>query len=123
MKFKLLSLTAVVSLAAFTSTPVVANDQLAQSICSYVAADNRNALRKTLADNRLRLSNIYSGISCEGLNMIRFAISRGANDTADFIIKQLPGSAVAASGDVEWAQSNGFSNSPVIEALQARAGS
>lgn len=122
MKFKLLCLTAALTLTALTSTPVVANDQLAQSICSYVAADNRNALRKTLSDNRLRLSNIYSGISCDGLNMVRFAMTRGANDTADFIIKQLPGSVVAASGDIDWAQSNGFGSSPVVEALQARAG-
>ena len=122
MKCKLLTLAAAIAATAFVSSPVAANDQLAQSICSYVAADNRNALRKTLSDNRLRLSNVYSGIQCDGLTLVRFAIKNGANDTADFIIKQLPGSQVAASGDVEWAQSNGFGSSPVIESLQARAG-
>ena len=122
MKVKVITLAAVLASTAFISTPVVANDQLAQSICSYVAADSRNNLRKTLSDNRLRLSNIYSGISCDGLPLIRFAIKSGANDTADFIIKQLPSSVVAASGDVDWAKSNGFADSPVIESLIARAG-
>lgn len=122
MKFKVITLAAVLASTAFISTPVAANDQLAQSICSYVAADSRNNLRKTLSDNRLRLSNIYSGIICDGLPLIRFAIKSGANDTADFIIKQLPSSVVAASGDVDWAKSNGFADSPVIESLLARAG-
>ncbi len=122
MKFKVITLAAVLASTAFISTPVAANDQLAQSICSYVAADSRNNLRKTLSDNRLRLSNIYSGISCDGLPLIRFAIKSGANDTADFIIKQLPSSVVAASGDVDWAKGNGFADSPVIESLLARAG-
>lgn len=122
MKCKLLTLAVAFATTAFISTPVTANDQLAQSICAYVAADSRNNLRKTLSDNRLRLSNVYSSIMCDGLPLIRFAIKNGANDTADFIIKQLPGSQVAASGDVEWAQSNGFGSSPVVEALIARAG-
>lgn len=122
MKFRFLTLAAAIATTAFVSAPVAANDQLAQSICAYVAADNRNALRKTLSDNRLRLSNVYGLIKCDGLTLVRFAIKSGANDTADFIIKQLPSSAVAGSGDIEWAQSNGFGSSPVIESLQARAG-
>lgn len=122
MKFNVLTLAAVIASTAFISTPVAANDQLAQSICAYVAADSRNNLRKTLSDNRLRLSNVYGNIVCDGLPLVRYAIQNGANDTADFIIKQLPGSVVAASGDVEWARSNGFADSPVIESLIARAG-
>lgn len=122
MKFKVLTLAAIAAATASISTPVAANDQLAQSICAYVAADSRNNLRKTLSDNRLRLSNVYSSIACDGLPLVRFAIKNGANDTADFIIKQLPGSQVASSGDVEWAKSNGFADSPVIESLISRAG-
>ncbi len=122
MKTKLFALAAVASTALFTTTPVIADAQLAQTICAYVAADNRNQLRKTLSDNRLRLSSVYDGIVCDGLPLVRFAIQNKASDTAEFIIKQLPGSQVASSGDVDWANSNGFSDSPVIETLIARAG-
>ncbi|WP_333606718.1 DUF3718 domain-containing protein [Arsukibacterium sp.] len=123
MKAKLFTLAALFTTTSFISAPVVANDQLALSICSYVAADSRNNLRKVLTDNRLRLSNVYSGVICDGLPLVRHAIKHNANDTADFIIKQLPGSVVASSGDVEWAQSNGFANSPVIESIRARSAS
>ena len=121
MKFKFVALIAIAA-AQFVAPTASANDQMVQSICAYVADNNKNDLRKTLSDNRLRLSNVYGGINCDGLTLVRFAIKSGANDTADFIIKQLPSSAVAASGDIEWAQSNGFGSSPVIESLQARAG-
>lgn len=123
MKAKLFSVAAVFAVTSFISTPAAANDQLAQSICSYVAADNKNNLRKTLSDNRLRLRNVYDGIVCDGLPLVRHAIKHNAADTADFIIKQLPGSQVAASGDVEWAQSNGFGASPIIDAIKERSAS
>jgi hypothetical protein len=123
MKTKFIALAAVIATTSFVSTPVVANDQLALSICSYVAADSRNNLRKVLTDNRLRLSAVYSGVVCDGLPLVRHAIKHNANETAEFMIKQLPGSVVAASGDIEWAQSNGFSASPVINAIKERSAS
>lgn len=123
MNVKLISLAAVFAATSFVSTPVAADDQLALSICSYVAADNKNNLRKTLSDNRLRLRNVYDGIVCDGLPLVRHAIKNNAVDAASFIISQLPGSQVAASGDVEWAQSNGFSASPIISAIKERSAS
>lgn len=120
-----LKFTAVV--AVFLSQCLIptasANDQMVQSICAYVADDNKNNLRKTLSDNRLRLRNVYDGIACDGLPLVRHAIKHNATDTAEFIIKQLPGSQVAQSGDLEWAATNGFSASPVIAAIKARSAS
>lgn len=123
MNAKLLSLATIIAATSFFSTPVAADEQLAQSICSYVAADSKNNLRKTLADNRLRLRNVYDGIMCDGLPLVRHAIKHNAADAAGFIISQLPGSQVAASGDIEWATSNGFSSSPIIAAIKERSAS
>jgi hypothetical protein len=123
MNFKSLSLIAVVVSPLFAAAPASANDQIAQSLCSYVAANDKNSIRKTLSDNRLRIKNVYDGIQCDGLPLIRFAIKNNAADAAEFLVKQLPSSHAAGSGDVEWAQSNGFAASPVLEALKARAAS
>ncbi|MBV2131076.1 DUF3718 domain-containing protein [Arsukibacterium indicum] len=123
MKTKIIALAAVIAATSFVSTPVAADDQLAISICSYVAADSRNNLRKVLSDNRIRLSAVYNGVVCDGLPLVRHAIKHNANETAEFMIKQLPGSVVAASGDAEWAQSNGFGASPVINAIKERSAS
>ena len=123
MNFKALSVIAVVVSPLFAITPASADEQIAQSLCAYVAANDKNSIRKTLSDNRMRIKNVYDGIQCDGLPLIRFAIKNNAADAAEFIVKQLPGSQVAASGDVEWAQSNGFASSPIIEAIKARSAS
>ena len=123
MKATILTLATVIAATSFFSTPVQADEQLALSICSYVAADNKNNLRKTLSDNRLRLRNVYDGIVCDGLPLVRHAIKHNAADAGSFIISQLPGSQVAASGDIEWATSNGFASSPIINAIKERSAS
>lgn len=121
-KSKLLTVVAIaLSAQMFTAPAALAADELAQSICDYVADDNKNNLRKTLTDNRLRLRNVYDGISCGGLPLIRHAIKHNANDTGEFIVKQLPSSLVQQSGDSEWAQANGFANSPMLDVLKSRA--
>ncbi|MBU1308171.1 DUF3718 domain-containing protein [Rheinheimera muenzenbergensis] len=113
---------AAVTLTLVAAPAAVADDQLAASMCDYVAADDKNRLRKVLSDYRLRLRNIYDGVVCNGENLIRHAFKSNANDVGEFIVKQLPGSAVAASGDIGWAEGNGFAASPLLAVLKDRAG-
>jgi len=121
MNFKTIALAAVVVCPLFAVAPASANDQIAESLCSYVAANDKNSIRKTLADNRLRIRNVYDGIQCDGLPMVRFAIKRNAAEAGEFLVKQLPGSFLIQSGDIEWATSNGFGTSPVVEAIKSRS--
>ena len=113
---------AAVTLTLVAAPAAVADDQLAASMCDYVAADDKNRLRKVLSDYRLRLRNIYDGVVCNGESLIRHAFKSNANDVGEFIVKQLPGSAVAGSGDIAWAESNGFAASPLLAVLKDRAG-
>ncbi|WP_372770206.1 DUF3718 domain-containing protein [Pseudoalteromonas sp.] len=123
MKLSTFLITLSISSAALISSHSVnANEQLAASLCDYVAADDKSRIRKTLKDTRVKLRNIYAGISCGGNNLIRHAIANGANGTGEYIVKQLPKSDLAAGGDVAWADANGHSGSAVIAALKERAG-
>ena len=112
----------VVAGAVLVSPVVHADDQLAASMCDYVKADDKNRLRKVLSDYRLRLRNIYDGVVCNGESLLRHAFKSNANDVGEFIAKQLPGSAVSSSGDIAWAEANGFSASPLLGTLKSRAG-
>ena len=114
---------AMVAGAMLFSPVASADQQLAASMCDFVAADDRNRFRKVLSDYRLRLRNIYDGVVCNGESLIRHAFRSDANDVGEFIIRQLPGSQLAGSGDVEWAQANGFGDTPLFASLQDRAGS
>ncbi len=113
---------AVVGLSLLTAPVALADDQLAASMCDYVAADDKNRLRKVLSDYRLRLRNIYDGVVCNGESLIRHAFKSNAADVGEFIVKQLPGSAVSGSGDIAWAEANGFAASPLLAVLKSRAG-
>ncbi|HEX5794073.1 MAG TPA: DUF3718 domain-containing protein, partial [Rheinheimera sp.] len=114
---------AAVTLSLLTAPVAVADDQLAASMCDYVAADDKNRLRKVLSDYRLRLRNIYDGVVCNGESLIRHAFKSNAADVGEFIAKQLPGSAIESAGDIAWAEANGFSASPLLAVLKERAGS
>lgn len=113
---------AAVTLSLLMAPVAVADDQLAASMCDYVAADDKNRLRKVLSDYRLRLRNIYDGVVCNGDNLLRHAFKSNANDVGEFIAKQLPGSAIADSGDIAWAEGNGFAAAPLLAVLKERAG-
>lgn len=106
---------------AFTSPVALANEQLVASMCDYVAANDKNRLRKVLSDRRLRLRSVYSGVYCDGNSLIRFAFINKADDVGEFMVKQLPASDVADSGDIAWAEANGYSGSPLFEVLKQRA--
>ncbi|CAM3671394.1 DUF3718 domain-containing protein [Rheinheimera salexigens] len=111
----------VVGFATFSSPVALADDQIAASMCDYVAADDKNRLRKVLSDQRLRLRNVYEGIFCDGNSLIRYAFINNAADVGEFIIKQLPSSAVADSGDIAWAEANGHNASALLDVLKQRA--
>lgn len=98
-----------------------AQEQIAASMCDYIKADDKNRFRKVLTENRLRLRNIYDGVVCDGLSMVRFAVKTNAAGVGEFIIKQLPASQINASGDVAWAEANNAA-SPLVAVLKARAG-
>ncbi len=102
--------------------PDKAEDQLAASMWDYIKADDKNRLRKLLSDNRLRLRNIYDGIMCNGMTMVRFAAANNANGVGEFIIKQLPATQIGASGDIAWVEAN-HASSGLIAVLKERAGS
>lgn len=113
---------AVLSVITVMAPSAIADQQLAASMCDYVAADDKNRLRKVLSDYRLRLRNVYDGVVCNGDSLIRHAFKNNAADVGEFIAKQLPAAAIVSSGDIAWAESNGFASSPLIAVLKARSG-
>jgi len=123
MKMKsILTLTAICASSVLFSVSAHANDQLAASLCDYVAADDKSRLRKKMKETRIKLRNVFSGISCSGNNLLRHAMANNAEGTGKFIVKKLPKSILASSGDVEWAGSNGHAASPIVAAIKERAG-
>ncbi|KAF7775398.1 DUF3718 domain-containing protein [Pseudoalteromonas citrea] len=99
-----------------------ADAQLAASLCEYVAADDKGRLRKKLKSSRVKIRNIYDAIQCNGNNLLRHAIASNAAGAGEYIVKNLPKSALKDGADISWAEGNGHSGSPLIAVIKARAG-
>ena len=104
------------------TAPASANDRLAISICEYIAANDKNRLRKTLSSARIKLRDIADSVKCNGNNLVRHAVASQAVDTGEYIIKSLPKSSLEDGADLNWATSNGFADSPLVAAIKDRAG-
>lgn len=108
--------------------PVQANaDQLVANICDYVKSDDKNRLRKKLKENRVKLRNIYTGISCDGISLLRTAYIAKADDAGEFVAKRLGSDELSAvEGDgktiLDWANANGHGASSITAAINDRLG-
>ncbi|GAA0361461.1 DUF3718 domain-containing protein [Bowmanella denitrificans] len=119
------------AVSAFTFSPASfadINEALA-NICTIVKNDDKSELRKKLKnvqdDFRLRLGDYYSGISCGGNSLIRYAMENGAVETGTYMIKKMGRSdltTVEKDGMAlkDWAQNNGYLDNPIGQELIAR---
>ena len=113
---------------SFVSAPAVADtDQLVANICDYVKSNDKNRLRKKMKENRVKLRNIYSGISCDGSSLLRTAYKSNADEVGEYIAKRMPSSDLTepeADGKtiLDWAAANGHDASVITAAIKDRIG-
>ncbi len=119
---KLIVITAVAAGSLMYTVPAKANDQLAVSICEYIAADDKNRLRSKLKSSRVKIRNIYDAIQCNGNNLLRHAVVSNAVDSGEYIVKNLSKSALSDGADIAWAEGNVHGGSPLIAVIKDRAG-
>ena len=95
-KLLIASITAITvsSLTSFVAPQAQAAD-VAQSLCEYVAADDKKRMRSFLKSNKVKIRNVFKGIECNGQNLLAFAASRGSVETGSLIISKLPKSTVS----------------------------
>jgi len=116
----LISLALAISLSYTPKAQAADINTLLAGICENVATDNKSRFRKKLKEAGVKLRNIYDGISCGGMNLVRYAMSNNAQKTGTFIVKRMPGSHFAGSGDADWASANGHGGSAIAQAIASR---
>ena len=77
-------------LLSLVAAPEVQASNIAQNMCDYVAADDKTRMRSFLKANRMKIRKIFSGIQCNGKNLVAFASDANANETGEFILSKLP---------------------------------
>jgi hypothetical protein len=78
------------------SHPTKAAD-IAQSLCEYIAADDKKRMRAFLKTNRVKIRTVFTGIQCNGKNLLAFAVEKSSIKTGSLMISKLPKSVVSAN--------------------------
>ena len=117
-KLLLASTITALTLTTVMSAPKAQAANIAQSVCEYVAADDKKRMRSFLKTNKLKIRKIFSGIECNGKNLLEFASARGSVATGSLIISKLPKKTVNANLAL---LQNG--SQPLIEAANKRVSS
>jgi hypothetical protein len=89
-KLLLASTITILTLTSVVSAPKAQAADIAQSVCQYVAADDKKRMRSFLKTNRLKIRTIFHGIECNGQNLLAFASSNGSVKTGALMISKLP---------------------------------
>jgi len=82
-------LVTVIVSSATLMTPVVKAANISQSICEYVAVDDKKRLRSFLKTNRLKIRKLFKGIACNNQNILIFAASSNSENVGKMIIGKL----------------------------------
>jgi hypothetical protein len=118
--FSVAFVTVVLLANLVVAKPVYAADALVVSICNFVAADDKNRLRKKLRSSKVKLRNIYDGVACNGMSLLQFAMQKNAVEVGTYIVKRLPSGKLAKGVDLKWAGDNGFADSAITTAIKER---
>ncbi|WP_448566689.1 DUF3718 domain-containing protein [Thalassotalea ganghwensis] len=117
-KLLLVSTITALTLSSMVTAPQAKAANIAQSICEYVAADDKKRMRSFLKTNRLKIRKIFDDIQCNGKNLLEFAAVAGAVETGSMIISKLPKKVV--SENLALIQSG---SQPLIDAANERVSS
>ncbi|WP_421134448.1 DUF3718 domain-containing protein [Alteromonas sp. A079] len=118
------------SCTVFSNTTQAAdvNEALA-NICTIVQANDKSELRKKMrsvqSDYNLKLHDYYGAISCDGLSLIRTALSSNATEVGTLLIKKMPSKDLKspeADGKTlqAWIAEQGLESNPIAAELNNR---
>lgn len=117
-KLLLASTITALLLTSAVSAPKAHAANIAQSLCEYVAADDKKRMRSFLKTNKLKIRSIFKGIQCNGKNLLEFAAAKGSVKTGSLMISKLPKKVVSAN--LALIQSG---SQPLIDAANKRVSS
>ena len=90
---KLILVPILLATSIITATPAQA-DNLTLRVCEYVQANDKSRLRSFLKQNKLKIRNIYKGLTCNNSTLLVFSAKSNALEVGEFLIGKLPSKVV-----------------------------
>ncbi len=73
-----------------------------------------------LKKERLNVKHLYTDVTCNGKSLLQFAFEKEANDVGQFLVKKIKASQLRKTTILDWANDNGFADSPITAAIIKR---
>jgi hypothetical protein len=127
LKKKLL-VVALLSSCAYNANATDIQSALA-NICNIVVADDKSELRKKMkivrSNFKMKLSDYYEGISCNGNSLIRTAVLNNAVEAGTLLVKKMPKKHLSSpekDGKTlqAWIEEQGKADNPIAATLAER---
>lgn len=106
----------------FTYSPQVQAFESADTICAYIAKDDKKRLRKLLRSKKLAIRKLYKDVTCNNASLLQFALEREATNVGLFMVKKIKVSQLKKRGILAWAKEKGFSDTEISKAISKRIG-
>tara|TARA_B100000767_G_scaffold239020_1_gene234050 strand:+ start:257 stop:568 length:312 start_codon:yes stop_codon:yes gene_type:complete len=90
------------------------------SICLYIAEDDKTRLRKALRSNHVKIRKLFNEITCNEMSLLQFAIKRKSKTVGVFMVKKIPVSALNKSNILQWVEDEGHQETDIAVAIMAR---
>jgi hypothetical protein len=90
-------LVSIISFISISASHQAQSADVAQSLCEYIAADDKKRMRAFLKTNRLKIRSVFTGIQCNGKNLLAFAAEKGSIKTGALMISKLPKKIVSSN--------------------------
>ena len=120
MEFNTLKLRHLICIALLTAPACTFANDIGVAICQSVINNDKHGLRLALRSGNYKLRSIYSDMRCNDKTLVQVALENNAIDTGDYIISKVSKSTLEDAKDLEWANANGYSSSPLVTKLKER---
>lgn len=123
---KLSTVISVVVLSTGLYSVPAKSDVIVTAMCNYIIADHKDRFRDKLRSNKIKLKRVYKEIGCNGHSLLRFSLIAKADNVGEFIVKRLSSSLLKKTeadgvSIYDWANNNGYADSPITAAIKKRA--
>lgn len=105
-------------------------NQSLENICTMVKdnsiAELRDKVRTVQKDFNVRLGDYYTGVTCSGMSLIRYAAANKAQESGEFMVKKMRSNdlkATESDGNTleQWLVNNGHADTVIHKALKERS--
>lgn len=96
-----------------------------EMVCESIKVNHLRKFKKITKVYRLKVIHFYSDSACEGMGLVRYALTHDAQQVGVYIVKQLPNKMLKQTGSdgltlLEWITQQGFQETLIAASVEGQ---